>query len=132
MAHFSLTITLLPKLYKYDIDRQYDETANELQLMLRQISNNFTLVCELTNNMNIHYHGIIELCSSKRKLVNIFRGHNKFGYISSRELFNQESWITYIKKDIKNTYEELGRRSILKDDYKIFTDNEMVQYGASF
>lgn len=132
MVDYSFTITLKPVMYKKDIDWQYDETCNELVIALRSISNNFTLVCELTQSMNVHYHGIIELGTSKRKFVNLFRNDKKFGFISCKEITNREGWVNYLRKDLKNSMEELGRRVIINDDHKIFMHEEMRCYAKTF
>lgn len=119
-------------MYKMDIDEQYDQTCNELIVALRTITNNFTLVCELTSSMNVHYHGVIELPTSKRKFVNIFRKDKKFGYVSCKEITNKKGWSDYISKDLENTQNEIGRRSILNDDYKMFSDEIRLKYMNRF
>lgn len=130
---YSFTVTLKPAMYKMDIDAQYDATCNELHLALRQISTKFTMLAELTKNMNIHYHGVIRMGKSKRNFVNLFRNHKKFGFINIRVITNGlEGWSAYLKKDLENTYFETNRRPIIIDNYEIFTLDEKIQYGCTY
>lgn len=130
---YSFTITLKPIMYQKDIDYQHDETANELYVCLKLLSNKFSLVAELTSSMNVHYHGIIQLAEGgKRKFVNQFRGDKKFGYVCLKPITNLSGWCLYIKKDIKTTMDELCRRLIIEDDYNVFTLEERFLYGRTY
>lgn len=134
MTDYFFTVTLLPIMYKKDIDKQYDETANELYVSLKLLSEKITLVAELTRQFNVHYHGIIKLEGSKRKFVNMFRGDKKFGYVSLAPIKEGTSSkvYAYISKDIKISTEELGRRAILRDDYNVFSNRDRMLYACSF
>lgn len=131
MANFSFTVTLLPKMYVNDCDSQYDQTKNHLYMLLKQITNNFTLVSELTSSNNIHYHGIIELPST-RKFHNLFRKSEMFGHVSIREIYDMVKWKEYLKKSISLTASTIERRPIISDDYKVFTLEEHMLYGTTY
>lgn len=119
-------------MYRYDIDIQFDDTANELYVSLRQLSNKISLVAELSKNYNVHYHGIISLKGSKRKFINYFRNDKKFGFVNASPIKNEENVFSYIQKDVVNTYQELDRRPIIKDDYNIFPLKSRMLYGREF
>lgn len=129
---YFFTITLKPVMYKMDIDKQFDETCNELYVALVYLSDKVTLITELTKNFNIHYHGVIKLPGTKRQFINYFRNDKKFGFINCTPVVNMEKIIPYINKDLKNTYDELNRRVIIKDDYNCFTNKEKSLYGRQF
>lgn len=132
MDDYFFTVTLLPIMYKKDIDKQYDDTANELYVSLKILSEKITLVAELSRNFNVHYHGIIRLDGSKRKFVNMFRGDKKFGFVNLSLIKSAEKVYAYISKDIKISTEELGRRVIIHDDYNVFSTRDRMLYGCSF
>lgn len=132
MTDYFFTVTLLPIMYKKDIDKQYDETANELYVSLKLLSEKITLVAELSKSFNVHYHGIIRLDGSKRKFVNMFRGDKKFGFVNLSPIKSESKVYAYISKDIKISTEELGRRAIIRDDYNVFSNRDRMLYACSF
>jgi len=132
MTNYSFTVTLLPRLYVDDCEKQFDDTNFHLTLQLHSISNYFTLIAELTKSgYNVHYHGIIEL-PSPRKFHNLFRKSKMFGFVKIREIFDMTKWVEYMHKDLANTNKELNRRPILHDDYKVFTLEDKMSYGIVF
>lgn len=131
MSNFSFTVTLKPCMYRYEPEEQYDLVKNHLYITLKQLSNNFTLVTELTQNMNIHFHGIIELYH-KKKWYSVFRKSDKFGFTSCREISDMEGWKKYISKDLQLTLDMLERRPIINDDYKVFTLEDNMKYGTTY
>lgn len=132
MANFSFTITLLPKMYVNSDVEQYDKTKNHLYTLLKTITNNFTLIAELTPSaFNVHYHGVIEL-PSPRKFHNLLRTSDMFGHRSIRPIYDMVKWTEYLKKDMESTSVHLNRRPIINDDYKMFTLEEHMLYGTTY
>lgn len=131
MTNYSFTVTLKPKMYGDEPEVQYDKCVYNLYTLLGTLTNNFTLVCELTQNMNIHYHGIIEL-HHKKKWYTAFRNSDQFGFTTCREITDLPKWKEYIGKSIVQTYKDINRRPIIKDDYKVFTSNDRAFYGCTF
>jgi len=131
MTNYSFTVTLKPRMYRYEPEQQYDETKNPLILLLRTISNNFTLMSERTQCHNIHYHGIIEM-PSKRKWYSAFRNSDVFGFTCVREIYAMKPWIEYMKKDCEEFCKDLNRRPLIKDDYKICTSEEKAKIGTEW
>lgn len=132
MNTFYFTVTLKPIMYKMDVDRQYDETANELTVYLKSISEKLTIVAELTKSMNIHFHGIMETVHTKRQFINAFRNDKKFGFVQCTVMNNYEKCCEYIGKDIKETTEVVGRRAILIDNFSVFETGTHMLYARSF
>jgi len=119
-------------MYKLDIDKQFDETKNDIVMSLRSVSNKYTLVTELTKSFNIHYHGLIELQGSKRSFVNLFRNEKKIGFVQCNPLYDEEKVATYLSKDLEFNQNELQRRVIINDDYNLFTISQRLKYGTLF
>lgn len=130
MTNFSFTVTLKPCMYRYEPEEQYDRTYKDLVILCRLMSNNFTIVAEVTKNCNLHYHGIIEL-HHKKKWYSTFRKSDIFGFTTCREQYD-DKWNEYISKSLKETYETILRRPIIKDSYNIFTNEQKIEYGTEF
>jgi len=118
-------------MYRYEPEEQFDRTRNNLLLLLKQLSNNFTLVAEATQNMNIHYHGIIEL-HHKKKWYTLFRKVDDFGFTTCREIYDMSKWKEYLSKSLSETQSNINRPPILHDDYKVFDIAEQLCYKAYF
>lgn len=129
---YFFTVTLQPKMYKFTADEQYDKTVNELLIILRILSEKFTVVTELTKSANVHWHGIIQMGDKKTPFVNMFRGDSQFGFINISPIKSMEQVYNYIRKDLENTSKELNRRSILQDKYNVFSNKERLLYGTQF
>jgi hypothetical protein len=78
--------------------------------MLRNIVNaypfEFSIVAELTQDMNVHYHCMVNVpdLTWKSYLLNLFRKHSTyFGRKTISVLMNYHTWKAYMIKDIKNT-----------------------------
>lgn len=132
MTDYFFTVTLQPRMYKEDIDKQFDKTKNELLVLLKILSDKITLVTELTKAFNVHYHGIIQLNGSKRKFVNMFRGDKQFGFVNLSPIKSEQKVFEYISKDVRFTYDELERRPILRDDYKVFSMRQHLKFAEYF
>lgn len=127
MTNYSFTVTLKPSMYRYEPEEQFDMLYRELFLIMKRLSNNFTLVTELTSNYNIHWHGIIEL-HHKKKWYSVFRKTDKFGFTCCREIYDMTEWKKYISKSLGETMANIGRPPILNDDYKVFDIAEQLCY----
>lgn len=120
---YEFTLTLRPSLYNLTPKEQF----NKLYDTLRDILKHWTCSCiaELTKENNVHYHGMIELTDFKDRdsFLNRFRKYNKwFGRKSCTQLKNEPEWILYIRKDMKETEEILGKSPQVDDDFEIFGD----------
>lgn len=131
MANFSFTITLKPSMYRDEPEIQYDKCIYNLYTLLKSLTNNFTLVVELTQSMNIHMHGIIEL-HHKKKWYTTFRKSDIFGFTVCREITDMVKWKEYISKSLEETYKVLNRRPIINDDYNVYTIHQTTLYGCTF
>lgn len=131
MTNYSFTVTLNPKMHRYEPEEQYDRCKNDLYMLLKSLSNNFTLVVELTQNMNAHMHGIIEL-HHKKHWYKAFRKSDIFGFTTCREIYDMEGWKEYIRKSLKDTYDTINRRPILRDDFKVYSENQIFLYGTQY
>jgi len=121
--HYCITITLLPRLYKENAESQYDQTAYELKEIIKPLKDTI-LVAELTKNFNIHYHLYSRLPIVSRNpvkyFVDQFRKSKLFGFVNLSQCKNDENWLTYIFKSVKETYEAVGRPPIIiLDDFYI-------------
>lgn len=132
---YSFTVTLKPVLFRVPAESQYDKTTESLCDMLRDVSHTYTLVAELTKNMNIHYHGVIIFHMGPKnlikKFVDAFRAHAKFGFVCIKVITDEPGWIDYISKELKNTYESIGRRPIVYDGVGLFPIGLFEAYGIS-
>lgn len=131
MNTFFFTVTLKPIMYKVDIDKQYDETANELEVYLKSISEKLTIVAEITKSFNVHYHGIMKGNTTKRQFINAFRNDKKFGFVQCTMLVHWEKCCQYISKEVAHTTQEIGRRAILRDDFDIFDIGTRMLYART-
>lgn len=112
---YELTITLLPKLYKYTSNEQFEKTKNFIN-SLRGYK--VTCVAELTQTFNVHYHMIISSehnTTPGENILDILRQyHNMFGKKSFSQVMDYNKWTTYLKK---KPY------AVLIDDYHLFTED---------
>lgn len=117
---YAFTVTLKPKLYDHDATEQYDNTYHILFETLLRISfkNQFTLVAEQTKAYNIHYHGIIILplkVNCMKYFHDSFRKSKIFGFVNIKQITEQQIWIDYISKSIKETRDCINRPPIIYD-----------------
>lgn len=59
MTHF-ITITLAPKCYKWETLKQFKNSFSIVQKLLEQWTDRYFIVAELTEDSNIHYHGLLK------------------------------------------------------------------------
>lgn len=120
---YSFTITLLPRLYKYSPEDQYDHTYMNVAEVLRGLSSRVELIAELTpKNMNVHYHGKIQFQESKedcrKKFIDAFRGSKLVGFVSITQTEDDKGWYEYIHKDVVTTKKLIGRPPIILHDFE--------------
>ena len=124
---YELTITLNPKIYKYTALEQFKRTSKIVyKIFSLSCRYDVTVVAELTKQENIHYHCMVELKDRPEKshLINVFRKHGLLGRYTLEPIKYEHNYIDYMKKDISQTFEVLGRCPIVVDDYGIFDYKE--------
>jgi len=132
---YSFTVTLKPKCFLKPAEDQYDMSVKVLCQLLQTKVNCYTLVAELTKNANVHYHGIVNFKMGIRNInkyfQDMFRAHPVLGFVNIKVMDNEPGWVDYIKKDIKVTYESVGRRPIVHDGFDSFPEGMFEAYGIS-
>lgn len=125
---FAVTNTL--KLRDLDSDVQFDGTHADLVNKVCKTFGKFTCVAELTQNADVHYHGMIEadmsLMVATRKFAALFRADKRFGFVSVKLVDNEPGWCEYLRKSVKETKEALDRPPILIDHFDVFKDWDSV------
>jgi len=124
---YAITVTLNRSLRKYSPDEQYTKSFMPLADLLHRFKK--TLVYELTQNGDIHYHGIISLDVKYKNvhirdmiifIQNLFRGSKIFGYVCVKQVTDYNKWKEYILKDVQKSKDRLGIFPIFKDDYDLY------------
>lgn len=109
-----------------------------------------TSVLELTQNANIHVHGIVrypmewliknvniwfrDMFRPKKRQVLAFgigRETDKsqyFGFVNIKPCDNLLGWTDYLRKNFKEFLEATGRRPIMSDDFMCFGTEEILLY----
>jgi len=130
---YAFTVTIHPRHYKNIAEVQYETTYKALLLaLLPQCL--LTLVCELTKNANVHYHGVLKVPLHKYKDVNkwfrdLFRGSKLFGFVNLTPITDEAGWFAYLTKDLAHTSKVMSRRPILRDDLNLFTEDLRASYA---
>lgn len=111
-----VTITLKPKLYKFQALTQYEMTVNDFHKLLEQRVQNAVHVTELTETGNVHYHAIIKTTDKIKLLsfVDAIKRSRSFGYIklTSNPIHFKENLIRsahYLVKELNVTAKVIGR-----------------------
>lgn len=132
---YSFTITLQPKMYKYDASNQYDLTMYDVAEYLGNLNCEFTLVSELTKSYNIHYHGTIIFKTIKgnlkKKFVDHFRAHKTIGFVCIKDITDEPGWIEYISKGLADTKKDVGRPPIIIDQLEYFNFAQRLDYSIT-
>lgn len=131
---YVITLTLRPTMYKHKASEQNRICVALMNKIFRkdQIKDQYhlSLVAELTNECNIHYHGIIELkdLKAKAKLCDRMREYNTtFGKKDISQLMNHAKWVEYINKAKDDTRNVIGTNPIIYDDHNVLSD-KMYRY----
>lgn len=123
---FAITITLLPRWYRDTATDQYDLSYLHVCKLVAGLTVKFTLIAELTNSFNVHYHGVVTMPNygnCRKRFVDAFRRSKLFGFVNIKAVDNEEGWFDYIRKSIEATKEDLGRPPIINDDFNIFDNS---------
>lgn len=138
-VHYAFTITLRPKCFTHEPEKQYDDTAKYIMDKLQALCYSVTLVAEATKSFNVHFHGICNFVLHRTLEKNCmkgfhkcFRNDNLVGFVNIRQIDNMEKWKDYIKKDIASTTDSINRRPIILDDYDVFNSDEREAYGCTW
>lgn len=120
MKH-ELTLTLRPSLYTRTPAQQYELVTPLLRVALKGYK--YTMIAELTSNeLNVHYHAIIEINGLQQKnvLLNKLRPLNKYlGRKTCQAVQFETSYNNYLKKDLTKTQKVIVD-PVVNDDYKLF------------
>lgn len=134
---YAFTLTLRPKLFSKEPEMQYEDTYQVVIKRFEMLATKYTIVAELTKAYNIHYHGIVQFNLSDRKdcqkeFYKAFRNDVLIGFVNIRQIDNMGKWTEYIRKDVYRTTNVIHRRSIIKDMYEIFDQEERAYCAISW
>lgn len=118
MKH-ELTVTLRPVLYSKTANQQFEITAPYMKTALFPYK--ATIIAELTQEHNVHYHCLVEIDGivEKEKLLNRFRQFNKhLGRKTCTAVQFEESYEKYMVKSYWETT-KIITDPFVKDDYKL-------------
>lgn len=128
---YALTVTLKPNLYRYKAEQQYDTTYIKLIDKLNILSSSKKLVvAELTNSANIHYHCMlifplgIAKCYQKY-IIDGFRNMKEFGFVCVKQITDEQGWIEYLTKNLKETQMAIQRPPIIIDEENLLKYNNI-------
>lgn len=104
METLAITLTIQPKHYKDDINKQYYGAKEEIERCPYLLS----LVCEFTKSHNLHFHGLVSLPKPKRgtakgNIHNYFRTCKYIGFIYVKEITALREWLQYCFKEVEIT-----------------------------
>jgi len=161
---YAITITLDPRIRSKGTAEQHIYMRSSLEAILKdRITSTvahakglkaqevprprLTLVAELTQSCDIHYHGIISFPMTYGLrcpyifMRNIFRdkylGNPKkmeqkdyIGYMVLRPIDNWDTWSEYISKTIDDFKTRVKLGPIICDDYEIYEAEDFLQYSG--
>lgn len=135
-VEYAFTLTLKPKIFAQEPEDQYDKSSAHASARLNTLSDQFTLIAELTKNYNIHYHGIIKFPLKKKDLMKefykCFRTDLIIGFVNIRQIDDKSKWIDYISKDLCRTKDAIIRRPIINDMLDVFDNEQRALYGVTW
>lgn len=120
-----LTVTLRPVMYRLSSTEQLSRSIGPLLDLLRDLNCiKKTIVFELTKSHNVHYHIICNfdihgVRNIYNKIYNKFRCSKIFGYVLTDQIKDYNSFVSYILKDVEETYNILGIYPVQIDDYEL-------------
>lgn len=138
---YAFTVTLNPRMFRDNAEVQYDNVAEIANVKVSSIANKYTMVCELTKNCNIHFHGICDFQLGPVNLIKRFYDYfrckckNRYqckctlGFVNIKVIEDENGWIEYIKKDLKTTYDSICRSPIIHDGLNVFETGLFELYG---
>jgi len=119
---YEVTLTLKPGLYAKVPQDQHDFCHTFLLRLCKQYG--MSLICELTNDNNCHYHGIVDLrdLTHRGEFIDAFRKVSKiFGRKTVNQVLYENSYIQYMLKDVPKT-KLFVLDPIVFDGMLVFTD----------
>lgn len=119
-------------MFKYEPEKQYDDTWKHIVCHLQLISSKFTLVAELTKCYNLHFHGMIYLTKGPKEFYSLFRNDIQVGFVNIKQTTNDKGWIEYISKEFTKTKNAIQRRPIIRDYYDMFDEEQSMNFGTQF
>lgn len=132
-----VTITLNPKLFSLPVRKQYDCTILDVKSILDYLCKDYSLVAELTEIGNVHYHAWVvfrEKCDKKR-FTELFRSNARFGFTKiSKDRHDitvlQQCYyvLDYLRKEINETYIFLRTNFVHNKDDSIELPHVMLAY----
>lgn len=128
-----LTVTLPPKMYKFQSITQFDLTINDLFRILNVYGDKYTGSVELTEVGNVHYHMIIKVGNSQDKinLINAFKRKRTFGFVKvSPDITTPDSLnksANYICKALNETANIIYNRPNYRPDILFHDDEHMYK-----
>lgn len=107
-THF-ITVTLDPRYYKLTMREQYRKSFNKLNKLLSQFTIKHLLVCEMTKQANVHFHGIVKWEDESMSQHFFFESlkRNEIYGRSESQIIKGDTY-SYITKDINTTYKLLN------------------------
>lgn len=119
---YAITITLRPKIYSKPYEDQFTETATNINRLFP--SCRLTLIAELTQTENIHYHGVISIPlsvgpSPTKYFFDQLRKLSAIGKSECKQLMHWDTWKEYLNKDIKKNIDLNYFYPIVRDDYDL-------------
>lgn len=129
--HFCFTQTL--QLRKLSPEDQFDSTADSFVRVLHETFGDCTVVTELHESGDVHYHGFIKVDASLMAVQ--FRWKKMslkvagLGFYKIKVTDNYPGWCKYIQKSVPEVFDLLCRAPILRDDFKVFEgfDSELFR-----
>lgn len=118
MKH-EVTVTLRPMIYSKTAQDQFNMTALYIKSIF--LGRKSSIIAELTQEHNIHYHCLVEIdgMEDKDKFLNRFRQYNKiFGRKSCRAVQFEESYEEYMIKDYHKTAKVISD-PFVQDDFNL-------------
>lgn len=133
---YEITLTLRPQMYRHDSKVQYEQTKALLDDVFNRGSlkdpSRCSIIAELTQEDNIHYHGIVDLkdFQARHRLIERIRRHNKvFGKKTLSQIVNYPTWVAYINKAKTVTRGIIGD-PVVYDDHNVLCDEQFRQLAV--
>lgn len=121
-VQYFVTVTLRPSVYSLIPQDQLIKANQEIRQIFDKLRVTERIVSfELTQNCNIHYHGIIRFklqsgCTDYRmKWFNALRGNKVIGFTKIEQVENYQSCFDYITKSIHQTSNSLSQYPLIFD-----------------
>lgn len=114
---------------------QYDLTYQHVIDQYRKSTGGaITCIAELTEAGDVHYHGVITapgMCLDKTRyrVSQCNKSSKLLGFKKIKLCDDVPGWVTYITKSLALTYELLGRRPIVCDQFGLIPTGQFKSFG---